>query len=55
MLSCKQTYCTRGIAMEKYIKTPITKEISETLTAGDYIYLPETVPDGYCTHKLHMQ
>ena len=25
--------------MEKYIKTPITKEIAETLTAGDYIYL----------------
>ena len=25
--------------MEKYIETPITKEIAETLTAGDYIYL----------------
>lgn len=25
--------------MEKHIKTPITKEIAETLTAGDYIYI----------------
>lgn len=25
--------------MEKHIKTPITKEISETLTAGDYVFL----------------
>lgn len=29
--------------MEKYIKTPITKEISETLRAGDYIYLTGTI------------
>ena len=29
--------------MEKYIKTPITKEIAETLTAGDYIYLSGTI------------
>ena len=25
--------------MERHIKTPITKEIAETLSAGDYIYL----------------
>jgi len=29
--------------MEKYINTPITKEIAETLTAGDYIYLTGTI------------
>lgn len=29
--------------MEKYISTPITKEIAETLTAGDYIYLTGTI------------
>jgi len=29
--------------MEKYINTPITKEISETLTVGDYIYLSGTI------------
>ena len=29
--------------MEKYLKTPITKEIAETLTAGDYIYLTGTI------------
>ena len=29
--------------MEKYIKTPITKEITETLNAGDYIYLTGTI------------
>ena len=25
--------------MEKFIKTPITKEVAEALTAGDYIYI----------------
>ena len=29
--------------MEKHIKTPITKEIAETLNAGDYIYLTGTI------------
>ena len=29
--------------MEKYIKTPITKEIAETLTAGDYVYITGTI------------
>ena len=29
--------------MEKYIKTPITKEIAETLTVGEYIYLTGTI------------
>lgn len=29
--------------MEKYIKTPITKEIAESLTAGDYVYLTGTI------------
>ena len=29
--------------MEKYISTPITKEIAETLTAGEYIYLTGTI------------
>lgn len=29
--------------MEKHIKTPITKEIAETLEAGDYIYLSGTI------------
>ena len=29
--------------MEKYINTPITKEIAEILTAGDYIYLTGTI------------
>lgn len=29
--------------MERHIKTPITKEIAETLTAGDYIYLTGTI------------
>ena len=29
--------------MERYINAPITKEIAETLTAGDYIYLTGTI------------
>ena len=29
--------------MEKHIKTPITKEIAETLFAGDYLYLTGTI------------
>jgi len=29
--------------MERHIKTPITKEIAETLFAGDYIYLTGTI------------
>ena len=43
MLSRKQTYRKRGVIMEKHLKTPITKEIAETLTAGDYIYITGTI------------
>lgn len=29
--------------MDKYIKTPITREISRTLRAGDYVYITGTI------------
>ena len=29
--------------MDKYIKTPITKKISQTLCAGDYVYITGTI------------
>lgn len=43
MLSCKQTYHKGGVAMEKYITAPITKETARTLKVGDYVYITGTI------------
>jgi len=33
----------RGINLEKYIKTPLTEEITKELCAGDYVYITGTI------------
>lgn len=46
MLSCESpcdTYDIEGAKMEKYITTPITKEIVKTLHSGDYVYISGTI------------
>ena len=43
MLPCKPAYYQGGVIMDKHIQAPITKEVSESLRAGDYIYITGTI------------
>ena len=43
MLPCKPAYYQGCVIMDKHIQAPITKEVSESLRAGDYIYITGTI------------
>lgn len=46
LICCEKSAVTalwKGKRMEKRIQTPLTKEIAETLCAGDYVYLTGTI------------